>query len=174
MSNYYTKRDARATLAKILEKAGFTLYGYKEDESDSMTDYYSPADWDGIATKGKYIAVVDRKGETGFKILLNQNELTEYNIKKMSLSKKDNDKIEKLKRLAEKTTFEGERENALEKIKGLLNKSLVGCATFSVNPISAIPPHVPGCAKPNVTNGACVSQEKSVIYPPENYEENYK
>jgi hypothetical protein len=35
------------------------VFGYKEDESDSMTDYWSPSHWDGIAEKNGYILCVD-------------------------------------------------------------------------------------------------------------------
>ena len=45
---YYTKRNARVVLEKILRNNEF-----------EMTDYYSPADWYGIAAKGRYIAVID-------------------------------------------------------------------------------------------------------------------
>jgi hypothetical protein len=44
-----------------LQTRGWTLYGFKEDRSDSMTDYYDPASWDGIAEKGDHIVVVDVK-----------------------------------------------------------------------------------------------------------------
>ena len=121
MSNYNEKRDARVNLAHILEKAGFRLYGYKPDQSDMMVDYYNPADWDGIATKGQYIAVVDNKGKNGLEIIVNSSELLKYNQKVEKLTFQQKDKIDKLKRLADKTTFEGEKENALEKIERLLS-----------------------------------------------------
>jgi hypothetical protein len=48
-----------------LQAEGWTLYGFKEDRSDSMTDYYDPACWDGIAEKdganGTFVVVVDVK-----------------------------------------------------------------------------------------------------------------
>jgi hypothetical protein len=53
------RREAVANLGKCLQALGWTLYGWRDDESDSMTDYYSPESWDGIAEKNGYVAVVD-------------------------------------------------------------------------------------------------------------------
>ena len=59
------RRRARVNLALGLQAQGWTLYGFKEDRSDSMTDYYDPASWDGIAEKdganGTFVVVVDVK-----------------------------------------------------------------------------------------------------------------
>ena len=44
-------RDAKARIAHILMNKCWKVYGYKEDKSDIMTDYFDPAYWDGIATK---------------------------------------------------------------------------------------------------------------------------
>jgi hypothetical protein len=44
-----------------LQARGWTLYGFKEDRSNSMTDYYDPASWDGVAEKGGCVVVVDVK-----------------------------------------------------------------------------------------------------------------
>jgi hypothetical protein len=55
------RRRARVNLALGLQAHGWTLHGFKEDRSDSMTDYYDPASWDGIAEKGGYVVVVDVK-----------------------------------------------------------------------------------------------------------------
>lgn len=121
---YYVKRDARVVIARVLEENGWKIYGYKEDKSDCQSDYYDPADWTGIATNGRYIAVVDNKGKSGFEILLNKEELAGYYNKINTLTTKDREKIEKLQRLADKTTFEGEKENALEKINAIKNKKI--------------------------------------------------
>ncbi len=48
MSNYYSKQEAKVRIAHELMKRGWKVYGYHADESDSMTDYYSPAYWNGI------------------------------------------------------------------------------------------------------------------------------
>ena len=59
------RRRAKGNLALGLQARGWTLYGFKEDRSDSMTDYYDPASWDGIAEKvsadGPSVVVVDVK-----------------------------------------------------------------------------------------------------------------
>lgn len=44
------KRTAVANIGRELRRLGWTLWGWKDDESDPMTDYYSPASWQGIAT----------------------------------------------------------------------------------------------------------------------------
>lgn len=45
--NYYDRKSVSATLAVALKAEGWTVYRYKEDKSDSMTDYYDPASWLG-------------------------------------------------------------------------------------------------------------------------------
>ena len=60
MSNYYNMRDAKVRIAHQLMSKGWEVFGYKKDESDSTTDYYNPAHWEGIATKNGYVLVVDR------------------------------------------------------------------------------------------------------------------
>lgn len=46
-------------LYALLREAGFTLTDYKKDDSDSMTDYYSPSDWYGVATLGRFVVGTD-------------------------------------------------------------------------------------------------------------------
>ena len=59
MSLHWTdKRRAIVRIGKELQARGWTLFGYKEDRSDAMTDYYSPASWDGVATHQEYTGVV--------------------------------------------------------------------------------------------------------------------
>ena len=60
MSTYYEYQDVGVMMAhKLMATEGWEVYGYHADESDSMTDYYSPAYWNGIATKNGYILVVN-------------------------------------------------------------------------------------------------------------------
>lgn len=60
MGTHWTeKRTAKAILGAELAGRGWTIHGYKADESDAMTDYYAPADWDGLAEKGDVVLVVD-------------------------------------------------------------------------------------------------------------------
>jgi len=43
------RRKAKAALGLALRARGWTLYGFHEDRSDPMTDYWAPASWDGVA-----------------------------------------------------------------------------------------------------------------------------
>lgn len=45
-NNYYEFKDAKVAIAMELVKRGWKLYGFHEDESDWMTDYWSPAWWE--------------------------------------------------------------------------------------------------------------------------------
>ena len=63
MSTYYQYEDVKIMMAhKLMNMDGWKIYGYKADESDSMTDYYSPASWSGVAEKNGYILCVDVYG----------------------------------------------------------------------------------------------------------------
>ncbi len=114
MSNYYSKRDAKVRIAHELMKMGWNVEGYKADESDSMIDYYSPANWDGIATKNGYVLVVDNRYSAESK------EIKKYNPAG-NLSFEDREKITKLEQMTvERGCTEEEEKNAkrlIEKIK---------------------------------------------------------
>ena len=57
---HWTERQrARVAIGLTLRSRGWHLYGFHEDRSDAMTDYYAPASWDGVAEKDGYIVVVD-------------------------------------------------------------------------------------------------------------------
>lgn len=57
--DYHSREEAKARLAEFLMKQeGWTVFGYSEDKSDSMSDYSCPADWDGVATFGEYVLCV--------------------------------------------------------------------------------------------------------------------
>lgn len=59
--NYYHHRDCVVAVHDdLLERFGDALeiFGYKPDQSESMTDYYSPAHWDGIAVHKPSGAVI--------------------------------------------------------------------------------------------------------------------
>ncbi|MDV3429221.1 MAG: hypothetical protein LIR50_19710 [Bacillota bacterium] len=114
MSNYYEMRDAKVRIAHELMDRGWEVKGYKPDESDSMTDYYSPARWGGIATKNGFVLCVDTPYEA------KRVPITKYNYKGC-LSIEDQNKIEKLSALTQKRgATAGEEANAkalIEKIK---------------------------------------------------------
>ena len=60
-STYYQYQEVMTKIAhRLMKMDGWTVYGYHADESDAMTDYYSPAYWGGIATKNGYTLVVNR------------------------------------------------------------------------------------------------------------------
>jgi hypothetical protein len=60
MSTYYEYREVGVMIAhKLMSMEGWKVYGYHADESDSMTDYYSPAYWNGIAEKNGYVLCVN-------------------------------------------------------------------------------------------------------------------
>ena len=49
---------AVARVGVELQNRGWTIHGYKPDRSDSITDYYDPARWDGVATHPEYPDIV--------------------------------------------------------------------------------------------------------------------
>ncbi len=112
---YGDKREAKVNICHSLESKGWKIYGYKEDQSDSMTDYYDPAYWDGIATKNGFTLVVD--------VYSNSNsgkEVTEYTIE---IKNSNSERIEKLQALInDRAAEEGEKENAQNMIYKILAK----------------------------------------------------
>jgi hypothetical protein len=58
------RRKAKVILGLALRDRGWTLYGFHEDRSDPMTDYYAPASWDGVAERGGCVVVVDISPES--------------------------------------------------------------------------------------------------------------
>ena len=128
MSNYYSKQEAKVRIAHELMNRGWKVYGYHADESDSMTDYYSPAYWNGIAEKNGFILVVDNSCAS------EAREITKYNPAG-NLSFEDREKIEKLEQMTvERGCTEGEEENAkqlIEKIKSkITGQSLMSCGVI--------------------------------------------
>lgn len=60
MGTHWTdKRTAVAMLGAEMARRGWKLYGWKEDRSDSMTDYYEPESWRGLAERDGFVLVVD-------------------------------------------------------------------------------------------------------------------
>ncbi|MET3209943.1 UNVERIFIED_CONTAM: hypothetical protein ABIC26_002891 [Paenibacillus sp. PvR008] len=57
---YGDKRESKVNIARVLVEKGWKIYGYKNDESNMMVDYYSPADWGGIAEKDGFILCIDQ------------------------------------------------------------------------------------------------------------------
>lgn len=116
MSNYYSKQDAKIRIAHELMNRGWNVEGYHADESDSMTDYYSPAYWNGIATKNGFVLVVDNRYDA------KATEITKYNPKG-NLSFDDKEKISKLEQMTiERGCTAGEEENAKKLIEKIQSK----------------------------------------------------
>ena len=122
-TNYYDFRDAKVLIAMELSKRGWEIFGFKPDESDSMTDYWSPADWDGIATKNGYVVVIDcsdyivksRSGKKDYRRSSNTEEI--------ELTVEIQQKIKKLKEIRQdRGASPAEEATAKEKIENQLKK----------------------------------------------------
>lgn len=111
--DYWRRRDSKVKISDGLRFRGWSIYGYKEDRSDSMTDYFDPENWDGIAVKNGYILVVDNSsgGTIGGDFI------------HRSYDAKLSQRIQKLQALADcPSASEGERANALAMIEKLGDK----------------------------------------------------
>ena len=94
MSTYYQYEDVKVMIAhKLMSMDGWKVYGYHADESDSMTDYYDPAYWDGIAEKNGYILCVNVCGSAEAK------EIRKYNYDGIVLDTSITEKIAKLEQM---------------------------------------------------------------------------
>lgn len=122
--NYSDFQEAKVLIAAELSKRGWEIFGFKPDESDAMTDYWSPADWDGIATKNGYVVVVDCsdyivKSRSGKKDYRRSNSKEE-----VELTVEIQQKIKKLEEIRQdRGASPAEETTAKEKIEKLLNKA---------------------------------------------------
>lgn len=102
MSTYYDYREVKVMIAhKLMKMDGWTVYEYHADESDSMTDYYSPAHWGGVAEKNGYVLCVDVYGASKGK------EIRKYNYDGF---KYDNSVLDKVAKLEQMTVARGASE----------------------------------------------------------------
>jgi protein-L-isoaspartate O-methyltransferase len=114
-------KDAKVRIQQELRKFGWKIYGFKEDRSDSMSDYYDPADWDGIAEKNGFILCVDIndydvKSRSG-------KAITRYN-RSLTMSQDDREKISKLENMTvERGATQGEEDNAKKLIENIKSKT---------------------------------------------------
>lgn len=134
MSTYYQYEDVKIAMYHALQKKeGWKLYGYKQDESDLMTDYYSPAHWCGIGVKNGYILCVNVYGEEKERIIKRYTE-TQTNNEEI------NQKIKKLSQMTvERGASEAEAETALKMIETLKTKIVENIENYEVAEI--IPAH---------------------------------
>jgi len=119
MSSYYDYRDVKVMIAhKLMSMEGWKVYGYHADESDSMTDYYSPAYWNGVAEKNGYVLCVDVYGAS------EAQEIREYNYSNFTYNKDIQEKIAKLEQMTiERGASEQEEESAKMMIRKLQQKA---------------------------------------------------
>jgi len=118
MSNYYDYREVKVMIAhKLMSMDGWKVFGYSPDTSDSMTDYYNPASWGGVAEKNGYILCVDVYGVS------EGQDIKEYNCSNLSYDKSILEKIEKLKMFTpDRGAYPQEVETAKAKIEILQKK----------------------------------------------------
>ena len=57
--DYSRKQEAALLVGRALKTREWQLYGWKEDRSDLMTDYFDPESWRGVAVKDGIIACVN-------------------------------------------------------------------------------------------------------------------
>ena len=119
MSTYYEYRDVKVMIAhKLMNMDGWKVYGYSPDRSDSMTDYYDPAHWGGVAEKNGYILCIDVYGASEPK------EIREYNYDGFAYDRTIAEKIEKLKQMTvERGASEQEEQSAKSMILRLQKKA---------------------------------------------------
>lgn len=119
MSNYYEYREVKVMIAhKLMDMDGWKVYGYTPDESDSMTDYWSPAHWDGIAEKNGYILCVNVYGEA------EPQEIRKYNYDNFTYDNNISEKIKKLEAMTvERGASEAEETSAKIMIERLQKKA---------------------------------------------------
>lgn len=119
MSNYYDYREVKVMIAhRLMGMEGWKVYGYKEDRSDSMTEYWDPASWDGIAEKNGYILCVGICGAA------ESQEIREYNYSGFTYDKSIAKKIKKLEAMTvERGASEAEAASAKLSIKRLQEKA---------------------------------------------------
>lgn len=127
MSTYYEYQDVKVKIAhRLMNMDGWTVSGYHADKSDIMTDYWSPAYWNGIAEKNGYKLVVDHSTAQEERTYT----YTKYNT---GITAETREKIAKLEQMTqERGASEQEEQTARAKIKTLRNKAEEGKETVTV------------------------------------------
>jgi len=123
---YGDKREALVMIHGELVKRGWNVFGYRADDSDSMTDYYSPAYWEGIAEKNGFILLVD----------INKYDMSKSgHVISASTYKTDYSKIQKMQALANDAgATEGEKQAAQTGIDRLKAKEKENVKIISTYP----------------------------------------
>lgn len=119
MSTYYQYQDVGVMIAhKLMAIDGWKVYGYHADESDAMTDYYSPAYWGGIAEKNGYILVVNNS------YARETEEIRQYNYSGFTYDRSITEKIQKLEQMTvDRGASEAEEATAKAAIAKLQKKA---------------------------------------------------
>ena len=119
MSNYYDYREVKVMIAhKLMAMEGWKVYGYTPDQSDSMTDYWSPAHWNGVAEKNGYILCVNVYGAA------EPQEIRKYNYDGFTYDHSIAEKIKKLEAMTvERGASEAEEASAKLSIERLQKKA---------------------------------------------------
>jgi hypothetical protein len=105
------ERRAAEEMVSQLQDKGWKVFGFRADDSDMMTDYYSPAYWEGVAEKNGYVLLVDVWGTSNSGKQVTKKGFTA-----------DSSKVSKLQTLAERGATEGERNAAKHQLNKLLTK----------------------------------------------------
>lgn len=163
MSTYYDYRDVKVMIAhKLMNMEGWKVYGYHADESDSMTDYYSPAYWDGVAEKNGYVLCVNVYGAA------KEEEIRKYNYSGFSYSKDIQEKITKLEQM---TVARGASEQEEQSAKNMIIKLQKKAETEQENnnkyivtgTIPAHQAHPPKCNWHIEKDGAIVAKGNGIL-----------
>lgn len=146
MSNYYDYREVKVMIAhKLMSMDGWKVYGYTPDQSDSMTDYYSPAHWDGIAEKNGYVLCVNvyRAEEP--------QEIRKYNYSGFTYDHSIAEKIKKLEAMTvERGASEAEAASAkimIERLQKKAEEAAENASKYIV--VGTIPGHMAHPSKMN-------------------------
>lgn len=136
MTTYYQYQDVGVMIAhKLMKMDGWKVYGYHADESDLMTDYFSPAYWNGIAEKNGYILCVNVHGAR------EPEEIRKYNYDGKLADVSISEKIKKLQQMTvERGASEAEAETARNMIEKLQAKQTETTEKYIV--VGMIPGHL--------------------------------
>lgn len=117
---YYDEQKSLCKICDALRSLGWNIFGYHEDTSDPMTDYFNPESWDGIAEKNGYVFCANVndwivKRYSGQEVFTNTEEVYKGI---------DSSKIKQLQALAnDQAATEGEKQAALDAIERIKNRA---------------------------------------------------
>lgn len=175
MSNYYDYREVKVMIAhRLMALDGWKVYDYSPDQSDSMTDYYCPATWGGVAEKNGYVLCVDVYGAR------EQQEIRKYNHVGFSYDKTITDKIKKLEAMTiERGASEAEAESAKMMIERLQKKAEVSSENQEKYVVTGIIPghqaHPTRCNWHIEKDGIIIAKGNGILkYSGVYYKQDYK